>query len=420
MWGIVTWSSRFLAGRGILNLWLLPALWVLMEWARTQGIFAFPWGTLGYMWLETPVAQLADIAGVYGLSLLTLTLVAILSSPFVNRKPKYSNFGDKPSLIPWRSLLATLILLAGAFSYGSLRINSSFEPDKVALLVQGNADPLGRALGTENDLEVYTRLTTSVFEETSLDKNVDLVIWPEGTILNGNLAEPSSSEFIRRRIQESAKEAIVVTGGGAYEQGNNFNSAFSLAKAEVIDRYDKVYLVPFGEAFPFIEPLKFVYKEVFSWFGLPLLSSRTPGKEVKPLETPLGNMATYICYESVFPHVPRAMVKKGAEVLINISNDSWFGKGSGSEQHFLMGSMRAIETKRYLLRVGNDGITALVDPMGRVITPLPRGEEGTLLVDFSLRDDLTPYVRYGDLLMVVLLIHTVIVAAFGIVSRLSI
>ncbi len=418
MWGIVTWLSRAIAGRGNLNLWLLPALWVLMEWARTQGMFAFPWGTLGYAWLGTPIVQLADIAGVYGLSLFTLVLVSILASLFVH-KPYASNLGNSTNRALWRPLLSVLVLVTIAISYGSLRLaNNNIEANQsLALLVQGNTDPLARALGTESDLEIYTRLTNSAFKSAALAKNIDLAIWPEGAVLGSNLADPSESEFARKLIQESAGDAIVVTGGGAYEQDNNFNSAFSLAEGEVVDRYDKVYLVPFGESFPFIQPLKAVYKEVFSWFGLPLLSSRTSGKEVRPLTTPLGEVATYICYESVFPHVPRAMVKGGAEVLINISNDAWFGKGRGAKQHFLMGSMRAIETRRYLLRVGNDGITALVNPVGNVVTELERGVEGYLLVDFSLKDDLTPYMRYGDLLVLIMLIYVAAIAALGILLR---
>ncbi len=417
MWGFVTWLSRFLAGRGSLNLWLLPALWVLMEWARTQGIFAFPWGVLGYVWIDTPIVQLADVVGVYGLSLLALALVAILASPFVNKTPHHNTFGYRSNRFPWRPLLSILILLVVAISYGSLRLASNFEPTSLALLVQGNTDPLGRALGEENDLEVYTRLTSSVFESSPLAKEIDLVIWPEGAVLNSNLANPYRSEIVRERIQESSGNAIVVTGGSAYENNNVFNSAFSLAEGKVVDRYDKVYLVPFGEFFPFIEPLKSIYREIFRWFDLPLLSSRSTGKEINPLATPLGNIATYICYESVFPHVSRTMVKNGAELLINISNDSWFGKGSGAEQHFLMGSMRAIETRRYLLRVGNDGITSLVDPLGRVVTGLPRGEEGTLLVDFSLEDNLTFYVRYGSLLVISLLVYAVIIGVVGVFSR---
>ena len=117
-------------------------------------------------------------------------------------------------------------------------------------------------------------------------------------------------------------------------QFSSFNSAFSISDGEVIDRYDKVYLVPFGEVFPFIGPLEPLYTFIFAQLGLPLLSSRPPGDEITPLTLPSADAAVYICYESVFPHVTRQMVAQGAEVLVNISNDAWFGRGQGARQHF--------------------------------------------------------------------------------------
>ena len=143
------------------------------------------------------------------------------------------------------------------------------------------------------------------------------------------------------------------------------------------------------------------------------MSSRPPGDEVSALRLPDTDAAVYICYESVFPHVTRQMVAQGAEVLVNISNDAWFGRGQGARQHFEMGNMRAIETRRYLLRAGNDGITALVNPFGEVEARLPRGVQDTLLVDYRLREGKTLYVRFGDVLIILLAVFAL---GFGVLQ----
>ncbi len=175
----------------------------------------------------------------------------------------------------------------------------------------------------------------------------------------------------------------------------------------MLSRYDKAYLVPFGEYFPFTRVLGPIYRLVFGWFGFEFSQSRSPGEAIFPLILPTSAAAVYICYESVFPQVPRGMVARGAEFLVNISNDAWFGSGGGAEQHFAMGTVRAVETRRYLLRVGNDGITALVDPLGEVRARLSRGARGALPVDYGVTSTLTPYVRLGDLLVLLLVPYAV-------------
>ena len=193
-------------------------------------------------------------------------------------------------------------------------------------------------------------------------------------------------------------------GGRAYEggRGDSFNSLFSLSNSALLGRYDKQYLVPFGERWPLIDQLEGLYRGVFRLFGLPLLASTLPGAGSVPLATTLGPVAAFICYESVFPQVQRQMVAQGAQVLVLGTNDAWFGVGNGARQHFDMGRMRAIETRRWLLRAGNDGVTAGVDPYGRVVAEIPRGEGGTLAVTFELRDGATLWVRYGQWLPAVL------------------
>lgn len=424
-WGLVTGSSRLLGGYGHGTLWLLPVLWVLMEWARAQGYFGFPWGTLGYAWLGTPLAQFADIAGVYGLSFVTLITISLISAPFVDSDAMNA-------FVLVRPLLVAVLVLGSVFGYGTVRqrqLAPFTETPYQALLVQGNTDAFGRAAGGESEVGLYTRLTTNARREVGAGAAaIDLVIYPEFVVSNASLSFPNSDSYAQTmtRLADAVGTSSLITGAGAIEDGRSYNSAFSIADRRVQDRYDKVYLVPFGEIFFLINTAVFrpVYRFIFvDMFGLPMLASRSPGADINPLvianrqtgtQTPT---ATYICYESVFPQVARQMVGAGAQVLVNISNDAWFGRGMGARQHFLMGNMRAVETRRYLLRVGNDGITALVDPLGRVVTELPRAIQDTLLVNYNLRGGRTLYVRFGDWLIVLLLIIAVMLSLRGRMSQ---
>ena len=375
--GLVTGGSRLLGRRAGGTLLLLPALWLLMEWARTQGPLAFPWGSLGYLWLGTPVAQGADLAGSYGLSLLALVVAALVAWAWRRRRA-----------LP---LVAALALVALAWVYGLVRLQERVTPpDRAALLVQGDTDPLGRAQGLTDDLTVYAGLTAAA---QARDPS-PLVIWPEGAVLNEPL-EGLAGEATRARVQSSVGEAELITGASVRDGNRSYNAVYGLAEERISGRYDKVYLVPFGEGVPFASALEPLYRVVYGWFGLGP-GGRTAGNDVVPVTLPSLSAAVYICYESVFPQVARSMVRQGAGVLVNISNDAWFGAGGGAEQHFQMGTLRAIETRRYLLRVGNDGVTAVVDPYGRVLERLERGVAGTLVGDYALLSGSTPYLRWGD------------------------
>jgi len=418
-WGLVTWLSRQLGGPGLGALALLPAFWVLMEWARTQGYFAFPWGTLGYLWLDTPIVQLADTVGTYGLSLLTTVLTALLALPFIpggqDRPHRHSSWRLPRHALP---LLAALGIWAAAWATGSFKItftgNNLPSDDHSALLVQGNLDPFGRLNTVGEELRIQTDLTARA--AAVLAQDPELVIWPEGAVLSSPL-EDLPGQPARQEIQTSAPASTFILGAGAFEaaSGHWFNSVYSLNNTQVIDRYDKRFLVPFGERWPLIGVAAPLYRAVFGLFGLPLLQGRSPGRSLHPLQTPEGPVAAYICYESVFPQVQSAMVRQGATLLVNITNDAWFARGKGARQHFDMGRMRAIETRRYLLRAGINGITGVIDPLGRVGEVLERGVADTLLVRFGQSTVITPYVRYGRLLIPALLLYLLVVLA---VSRL--
>lgn len=400
-WGLVTAAARLLGGQGRGALLLLPPLWLLMEWARTQGYFAFPWGTLGYAWLDTPVAQLADTIGAYGLSLLTCALTSLLALPFVPAAPARNERAGLRSWLP--ALLLAILLLGGAWFTGNQKLLRELpQPTHKALLVQPNLDPFGRLGTPEGDVLIQSRLTQQA--AAALLAAPDLVIWPEGATYGLDLeAQDVRARQAISAITQSSPGSTFIVGGRGSTDGNGYNSAFVLQDDAATGRYDKFYLVPFGERWPLIEVAEPVYRAVFGLFGMPLLQSTTAGGALVPVATPDGAVAVYICYESVFPQVAATQVAQGAEFLITITNDAWFARGNGARQHYDMGRMRAIETRRYLLRSSLNGITGVVNPLGISVAELARGVPATLVAEYLPSDELTPYVRYHGLLVPLLL-----------------
>ena len=420
-WGVVGWLARLVAGRGPAALWLLPPTWVLVEWLRSQGYFAFPWGTLGYVWLDTPVAQAASLVGVTGLSVLTAALAAALAAPFV-AEPRRSGRGGRrlPVFVAPLVLLGTLLL--AAWWWGARIVPDDVGPlEARALLVQGNVDPFGRAVSASQELDVHLAITE--LGVGGMAAPPDLVVWPEGAVTGFDL-DGAGGVALVERIQASSPGSTFVVGGrglDARPEGGwrSFNSAFLIEQGQLLARYDKHVLVPFGERWPLIETLPGLYRSVFAALNLPMLASTSPGPGPETLPSRLGPLGVGICYESVFPEVSAEMVADGARALVVITNDAWFGRGDGARQHLDMGRMRAIETRRFVLRAANDGITGLVDPYGALVAEYPRFTRDYLAVRFGLRDDQTPFVRHGHVWPWLLLGSTVLIGAITLVRRAS-
>ncbi|GBF04443.1 apolipoprotein N-acyltransferase [Deinococcus aerius] len=369
----LTWAVPLALTRGVFGartLAALPFAWVLLELLRTRGPLAFPWGNPGYALTGTPLAQLASVGGVALLTLLVTLTASVLAGLGSSRRP---------------ALLALFALWSAAWLWGRWVTPAPAPTPRTAVLVQGAIDPRLKARGrTLDELGVYLDLTRGALRSGA----ADLVVWPETAS-----PLPASDPGVLPALRGLGVPLLVGAPGDVPGQARN--SAYGV-DGGVTGRQDKRVLVPFGESLPFSRVLGFLYTPVLRSLGMAGLTSLTPGRLLNVLPLRDLRAGVSICYESVFGPLSRQAVRAGANLLVVLSNDAWFGRGAGAEQHFQMGRLRAIETRRFLLRAGNDGVSAVVDPWGRVPFRAPRGQRGAYRVAFGVSSVRTPSVRYGD------------------------
>lgn len=340
-------------------------LWVVQEYLTSLWEIAFPWGFLGYAMVDAPGRVLSSVGGVYLLSLLVLAVALGLFYAWQRLRTELVIF-SAPAL----GVVGILLFWVGLWVMPLPAVQGS----EKALLVQGNINPLRKLEGVSAE-QTYFDLTRQGLQA---HPETQVVLWPETAVAG------FSPELVALL---GSRELI-----SGLETGTT-NRAVRLLSGQITHFYDKNRLVPFGENFPWNEALRPVYRFFFRAFGFDGdLGSRTPGMAYSPL----GKYGAFICYESVFPSVARRLVLNGAEVLQLGSNDAWYGPSFGGLQHFQMGRLRAVETGRWLLRAGNDGVTAILDPYGRVTARIPQRQPGFLAGQFSLLQSRTLYVRWGD------------------------
>jgi apolipoprotein N-acyltransferase len=365
----------------------LAATWTLIEWLRTQGSVAMPWALIGYtQYRYLPVVQIADVVGVYGISFVLVLCNAALAE-WLHSRPgiiKSSEFNDRQA----RVLLFPAIAIAIMLTYGAYSLTHSYGGKRIRLaLMQPN-------LGTQRTVvrapEEELRLYRSMVERV-ISWRPTLVIWPESAAPG----DATRDAEVRRAFAGMAQlsRAYHLTGADRRdEQGRSYTSAVLFSpEGSLVDWYDKVSLVPFGEWTPARRWLPFG-----DFFHFP--EDTTPGQRQAPLLAGPIKMCVLICYETVFPALSRKGVELGANLLVCITNDSWAGESAVVPQHIAMSALRAIETRRCLATAATTGMTALVDPTGQ-ITAIPPYRQETLIVNAHLREGLTPYVRWGDWFM---------------------
>ena len=377
---------------------LLPVSWVSLEYIRTYCVTGFPWGLLGYtQYKNTSIIQISNITGVYGVSYLIvlgnisvfLLAMALLKRTWHGNKIKWVSASG--GMILFMSLLF-MAFLYGQHCINSLDIKIKAYPMKIFSVIQGNIDQ------TIKWDPKYTRASEKKYLNLSLSQakyQPDLIIWPETALTFYFQKKGSNSNKIKQFIRVSKTDFLI--GSPAYFKDSNdnytfYNRAYLIEKdGKTKDQYDKYHLVPFGEYIPWQFGFSFLKKFVEGE------NNFSPGKKLQPIKWKNYHIAVQICYEIIFPNLCRKIVKKNSNLIVNITNDAWFGKTSAPYQHFSMAVFRAVENKRVLIRSANTGISGLIDPVGRIIVETPIYEDIAKTFKAPLIDDQSIYTRYGDL-----------------------
>lgn len=360
-----------------------PFLWVAVELARTR-ITGFPWNLLGIAQVNNAaLCRVTAWTGVYGVSFeIALVNVALAAAFLVPR--------EKRTAMRVAALAAAAVLQAG-----SLVESPAAQTDHAALLVQSNI-PVDARWGIENYVRTVTELTqlTEKSVESLPGTKLGLIVWPESPApLYTN--DPYFQGALRD-VARATKSWVVAGSIGTSGPRSNFdnllyNSASLVSpEGKWMERYDKVHLVPFGEYLPF--------PRLFSFAGglTREVGQFERGNSRQPLDAGGTKLGVFICYESIFPDEVRQFAKNGAQVFVNISNDGWYGDSGAYAQHLNQTRMRAIENDRWILSDTDTGVTASIDPWGRVVAKIPRKERTTLTAPYALNSVTTFYTRYGD------------------------
>lgn len=397
-----------------LALVLAPFLWTGLDLAAAR-ITSVPWDQLGYSQIDNAIlTQLAPRTGVYGITFVLVAVNALIAGGFLLTCCPNSIFNDRRT---W-GIAGVVLFAAGAL--GVTIAPPRPAPTTTAVLVQPNLDVGSTGIwpGAEWDANIaqfahlagetcknfidgmpQTGAPTTVPQCPTPAPRPDLVVWPESPAPFVQ-AEPRFEQALRS-VATQVNSPLIVGGIGTdyspEEQAwNSFNSAMVVnAQGQIIGRYDKIHLVPFGEYVPFQHLLSFAHKLT----GRVGMFSRGTSRHVFLLPASNGlahRYGIFICYESVFADEVRHFALNGAEVLVNISDDGWYGDTSAPWQHLNMARMRAVENRRWLLRDTNNGVTASIDPYGRVRQSIPRHQVDALPAGFAFRSDTTFYTAHGD------------------------
>jgi apolipoprotein N-acyltransferase len=413
--GVWAWGFCWGEKRGFNPIWWGPVLWVTLEFGQVYIFTGFPWELLGYGLVPYRLlVQNADLTGVYGLSFLVVLVnmaiyqllmagvesrsrdleEAMITLAPISERATYPQIGMRARL---GGVVITLVIIIGAFWYGNYRLHDiqqqqAQSPGLKVAVIQGNIeqgqkwDP--KFQGTT--LNIYAELTQKVKKEEP-----KLIIWPETAAPFFFLRNKELSQRVEAVARKS--QSYLLFGSPAFELGDKegeerfYNRAYLLSPhGQVVGTYDKAHLVPYGEYVPLRRFFPFIGKMV------PMVGDFVEGPPGAVQAFPDGVVGSLICFESIFPDLSRAMVQNGAQLLVNITNDAWFGTTSAPYQHLSMATLRAIENRVSLARAANTGFSAFVSPDGQTIwrsglyEPAAQAETVPLLSSGSF------YSRYGD------------------------
>jgi apolipoprotein N-acyltransferase len=369
---------------------IAPALWICLEYGKSHLFSGFPWENLGYSQYQNQyLIQFADIAGVFGLSFLIVLVNASLFELVTKRSKK-----------EFISVAVVILIIACTIIYGvnrSKQVNAAMEnaPKIKVSLIQGNID---QSIKWNDDFQKETIIK---YEQLSLQNALSergLIVWPE-TAVPFNYQDANNFQKQIMDIPRKMKSWFIF-GSTSYKKSESntdyYNSAYLLSpEGEIVGKYDKVHLVPYGEYVPLRQIFPFIGKLTAG------MGDFSAGTGYKPLSMDNKKIGILICYEGILPLAARTYKNNGAELLVNITNDAWFGATSAPFQHFSMSIFRAVETRLYLVRAANTGISGIVNPQGKILAQTKIFEKDSLNGDVKFLNIQTIYAQYGDVLAII-------------------
>jgi apolipoprotein N-acyltransferase len=371
-----------LVGRRCSPAWGLavaPCLWIGGEWLRGHLFSGFPWGTLGYsQYRMLPVIQVAELGGVHAVSFVLVAVNAALTGTLVLGRGR---------ALAGAGLAA--VLLAAVLGFGEVRLHEAPRPAeaRIALIQAAIEQPLkfdpdhARAV-----LDTYLELTRQAGAA-----HPDLIVWPETaapTVLRRDAGLLRTLRALAGDLHTSLLIGSVDVLDGAPLRLSN--AAFLVTERGIEARYDKIHLVPFGEYVPLSGVIGFVR----GWAEF--IAELEPGTRAVVFAGPPAPFGVVICYEGIFPDLFREFVNNGARVMVNMTNDGWFGRTSGPEQHLTMYPFRAVEHRIAVVRAANTGVSAFIAPTGQIVRHLGLFQRDVLVDAVPLRQGRTLYTRLGD------------------------
>jgi apolipoprotein N-acyltransferase len=406
---------------------LQSLIWVAYEFAKIQGFLGYAYGIIGFsQYLFLPLARLSSLTGVWGVSLIVVFPSALLGNALKN------GVGEFLSRI--RRMRLAALIYAGVFAavvvFGlASKSDLDSAPRWKVALVQQNVDPWKGGNKTyAKTLEILTRLSSKALAE---DPTIDIVIWSETSFVpaidwHTRYRTDRVAFGLVRELREflSRQPVPFVVGNddgqlAKDEQGRDirvdYNAAILFENGEIIETYRKLHLVPFTENFPYKERLPRVYQ----WLKDADTHFWEEGTEYTVFEAGGVRFSTPICFEDTFPYLNREFIRRGAEVLVNLTNDAWSRAVACEMQHMSIALFRALENKRTLVRSTNGGITCVIDPNGRITAMLPPFTEDYLIAEapvYTARQTL--YNRWGEWFAFLVVILAAAGLAGGFLHRL--
>lgn len=416
----VVWFRMLMPRYG---LFAAPCLWVTLELLRTYVLSGLPWSLLGYsQYRQLDVIQIADHLGVYGVSFLIVLSNVALAELYLWLMPLFRGF--RPARLPWELVTTAAMLVSLSWAYSTSVIASeTMEYSKATLqvgVVQPNIDQAVKwdQAFREETLRRYDRLTES------FGYGVDLVVWPEAATPFIYEREPVYQLQLVAMANRASAALLFGSPAVRFDQERKpflLNSAYLLSPdGELLGRYDKQHLVPFGEYIPLKSSLLFFLEKMVEGIGdfqagpgptilsfqLKESDGATPARRVK--------FGVVICYEVIFPDLVRRIAGSGAEFLVTITNDAWFGDSSAPAQHFSMVVFRSVENHLAFARAANTGISGFIDPFGRIIVASPTFTQTALQAEIPVRQTKTFYSRHGDVFAYGCMLISLLFCLYGI------